>query len=191
MHGAVEKAGERLTANPDKGSAGSPGNRPEAAQREVLASQVGIGAVKFADLSSYRTSGYIYDADRMVSFEGRTGPYVQYACVRIGSILKRAKTLDMAPGPIVVAEPVERALVLECARFPDVVACASTGLAPNEIAEYVYSLAQAFSRFYLECPVIVAEREPVRASRLAISALSLRVLTQGLFLLGIAVPDRM
>jgi arginyl-tRNA synthetase len=190
---AIEKARERLAANDaadpeilagDETSSGT-------AEREVLARLVGMAAVKFADLSSYRTSGYIFDPERMVSFEGKTGPYVQYACVRIGSILARAAAQGASPGAIVVEAPAERTLVLDCARFPEVVASAAANLAPNEIADYVFGLAQAFSRFYASCPVLAAETDVMRASRLALCALARRVLVQGLSLLGIAVPERM
>ncbi len=176
---AIAKARERL---------------PETApglDREALAGLVGLAAVKFADLASFRISGYIFDAERLVSFEGRTGPYVQYACVRIASILSRAETQGARPGPIVVAAAAERALVLECARLPDVVASASRNLAPNEVADYVFALAQSFSRFYTECPVLAADSEAERGSRLALCELALAVQTRGLWLLGIAVPDRM
>nr|WP_321984763.1 arginine--tRNA ligase [uncultured Lichenicoccus sp.] len=176
---AVGRAAERLPETP-------PG-----LDREQLARLVGIAAVKFADLSSFRTSGYIFDAERMVSFEGRTGPYVQYACVRIGSILAKAKAQGAGPGPIAVAAPAERALVLESARLPDVVASASRNLAPNEIADFVFALAQAFSRFYSECPVLAADEDAERGSRLALCALTRAVLEKGLWLLGIAVPERM
>ena len=176
---AIEKARERLAET------------DAALDREQLARLVGLAAVKFADLSSFRTSGYIFDAERLVSFEGRTGPYVQYACVRIGSILVRAAAQGAAPGPIVVEAAAERALVLECARLPDVVASASRSLAPNEIADYVFSLAQTFSRFYTDCPVLAAASESERASRLALCDLARSVLAKGLYLLGIDVPERM
>ncbi|MBB3227985.1 arginyl-tRNA synthetase [Luteibacter sp. Sphag1AF] len=176
---AIDKARERVAGN------------TEVSDPEALARSVGMAAIKFADLSSYRTSGYIFDADRMVSFEGRTGPYVQYACVRIGSILARASERGAAPGPITVDAPAERALVLDCARFPEVVTSAAANLAPNEIADYVFGLAQTFSRFYNECPVLAAEEEATRASRLALCALTRNVLVQGLTLLGIVVPEKM
>ncbi len=176
---AIGRAAERLPETP-------PG-----LDREQLARLVGLAAVKFADLSSFRTSGYIFDAERMVSFEGRTGPYVQYACVRIGSILARAEAQGASAGAISVAAPAERALVLECARLPDVVASASRNLAPNEIADYVFALAQAFSRFYSECPVLAAAGEAERGSRIALCELTRTVLEKGLWLLGIAIPGRM
>lgn len=159
--------------------------------REALARLVGLAAVKFADLSSFRTSGYVFDAERMVSFEGRTGPYVQYACVRIDSVLARASAQGAAAGPVAVTAPAERALVLECARLPDVVASASRNLAPNEIADYVFSLAQTFSRFYADCPVLAAGSEAERGSRLSLCQLARTVLAKALWLLGIAVPARM
>ncbi len=204
LSGAIEKAHERLgeigatgrAAGADGAAAAAlpeaaPGAAPEAGERDALARLVGIAAVKFADLSSYRTSGYIFDAERMVSFEGRTGPYIQYACVRIGSMLARAAAEGAAVGAITPQAAAERALLLECARFHEVVASAAHNLAPNEIADYLFGLAQTFSRFYGECPVLKAESEALRASRLAISALARRVLAQGLYLLGIAVPERM
>jgi arginyl-tRNA synthetase len=158
---------------------------------DALARAIGIAAVKFADLSTYRTSGYVFDAERMVSFEGRTGPYVQYACVRIASILDRATEQGYAPGAIAVREPAERALVLLCARLPEVLASTAAGYAPNELADFAFALAQAFSRFYSECPVIAAEDADGRASRLALCALTRHVLARALFLLGIEVPERM
>ncbi|MBB3121125.1 arginine--tRNA ligase [Pseudoduganella violacea] len=190
LNGAIDKARERLGAlAADAAEQGA--GVDQAVQAETLARLVGIAAVKFADLSSYRISGYIFDPERMVSFEGKTGPYVQYACVRIGSILARAAAQQLQPGPIEVAAEAERALVFECARFPEVVASAATNLAPNEIADYVFNLAQTFSRFYLDCPVLAAESAERCASRLAISTLARRVLERGLYLLGIAVPEKM
>ena len=180
---AIGKARERLAETGLEARAGP--------DREQLARLVGLAAVKFADLSSFRTSGYVFDADRLVSFEGRTGPYVQYACVRIGSILARAAAQDAHPGAIRVAAVAERALVLECARLPEVVASASRNLAPNEIADYVFALAQGFSRFYTDCPVLGAADADERASRLALCALARAVLARGLWLLGIEVPERM
>ncbi|CAM5774731.1 arginine--tRNA ligase [Labrys miyagiensis] len=176
---AIEKAGERLR-----------GDDPTL-DREQLARQVGLAAVKFTDLSSYRISGYIFDADRMVTFEGKTGPYVQYACVRIGSILNEAELGQIRAGDIVLTEPTERALVLECARLPEVVASAARNLAPNEVADYIFGVAQGFSRFYDACPVLKADTDVQRASRLALCGLTRAVLAKGLWLLGIDVPEKM
>jgi len=120
LNEAIDKAAERLA------------ERDTTTDKSELARLVGLAAIKFADLSSYRLSGYIFDAARLVSFEGRTGPYVQYACVRIGSILASAAEKMYDAGDIAVATASERALVFECARLPEVVASATRNLAPNE-----------------------------------------------------------
>lgn len=180
---ALDKARARQA---DEASAAGTGEDAAA-----LAAAIGIAAVKFADLSTYRTSGYVFDAERMVSFEGRTGPYVQYACVRISSMLEKATREGAIAGRIDVREPTERQLVLLCARFPDVVESAAAGYVPNVIADFAYELAQAFSRFYAECPVLAASTANDRASRLALAQLTLGVLTVALDLLGIRVPARM
>ena len=180
---AIGKARERLEETGLEARSGL--------DREQLARLVGLAAVKFADLSSFRTSGYVFDADRLVSFEGRTGPYVQYACVRIGSILARGASQAAPPGANPGAAAPARAQGVECARLPAGVASASRNLAPNEIADYVFALAQGFSRFYTDCPVLGAADAQERASRLALCALARAVLARGLWLLGIEVPDRM
>ena len=193
LESATDKARERLNAIKTEGpGAAIPGDEEDSADKtEALARLIGIAAVKFADLSSYRVSGYIFDPERMVSFEGKTGPYVQYACVRVASILSNAAAQQMHPGTMHVDAATERALVFECTRFPEVVASASSNLAPNEIADYVFNLAQIFSRFYLDCAVLTAGTPALCASRLAMCALARHVLSQGLYLLGIAVPEKM
>jgi arginyl-tRNA synthetase len=199
LNAAIDKARERLAAiragTKTDAAEIDAGTGPETlatdADLDKLARQVGIGAVKFADLSSFRTLGYMFNPDRMVSFEGRTGPYVQYACVRIQSILTRARDQGISIGTMLPEHAAERALLLECARFPEVVKSAAANLAPNELTDYVFGLAQAFSRFYSECPVLAADTAALQGSRLAMSTLCLRVLAQGLYLLGISVPDRM
>jgi arginyl-tRNA synthetase len=179
---ALDKARARQAGDTSRGD-------PE--EDAALAATIGIAAVKFADLSTYRTSGYVFDAERMVSFEGRTGPYVQYACVRISSILEKAAREGAVAGGIEVREQSERQLVLLCARFHDVVESSASRYAPNEIADFAYELAQTFSRFYAECPVLGASKATERASRLALAELTLGVLTVALDLLGIRVPARM
>ena len=179
LNEAIDKAAERLA------------ERDTTTDKSELARLVGLAAIKFADLSSYRLSGYIFDAARLVSFEGRTGPYVQYACVRIGSVLASAAEKMYDAGDIAVATASERALVFECARLPEVVASATRNLAPNEIADHTFAVAQAFSRFYTECPVLAANTEAERASRLALCELTRAILAKELWLLGIEVPERM
>lgn len=168
----------------------------DAEERAALARKVGIAAVKFADLASVRTSGYVFDADRLVSFEGKTGPYLQYACVRISSIVATGveRGVDVggaAAGQFRPEHPAERDLVLECSKFPDAVATAARGLAPNEIAEYAFELAKKFSKFYTECPVVQADDPAVRTSRLKLCDLTHKVLSRALWMLGIDTPTRM
>lgn len=189
--GGVAQLRDLLADALDKARARQSGDALPEGEAAALAATIGIAAVKFADLSTYRTSGYVFDAERMVSFEGRTGPYVQYACVRIASILEKARREGVVAGAIDVREPTERELVLLCARLPDVVASAAARYAPNEIADFAYELAQAFSRFYAVCPVLAASHADERASRLALSSLTLGVLSEALDLLGIRVPERM
>lgn len=181
---ATAKAAERLDAS---------GRCKEFGDDEkfALARIVGIAAVKFADLSSVRTSGYVFDADRLVSFEGKTGPYPQYACVRISSILATAAQRDLQSGKIITATSAERELALECLRLPDVAASAAKMLLPSEIAEYAFVLAKRFSRFYDECPVLAETDRGAQASRLALCALAHAVLSRALWMLGIDVPHRM
>jgi arginyl-tRNA synthetase len=181
---AIAMATQRLEAS-DRGR-----DMPQTG-RAALARQIGIAAVKFADLSSNRMSGYVFDAERLVSFEGRTGPYLQYACVRIASIVEKASGRSEVTGPLSIGHPAERALVLECLHFPEVVALAATALLPNEIADYAFGLAQRFSRFYAECSVLGEADREVRASRLALCSLTRSVLSRALWMLGIDVPERM
>lgn len=185
--GGVAKLHELL----DEAIERAAGRLDDRADRDELAHAVGVAAVKFADLSTYRTSGYVFDAERMVATEGRTGPYMQYACVRVSSILAKASTDALAMGAIQVNEAAERTLVLLCSRFPEAVQSAARRYAPNDLADYAYDLAQAFSRFYAECPVLAAESQEVRASRLSLVALTRHVLAKALDLLGIRVPERM
>ena len=175
---AVAKARERVDASDPAVDAGA------------LARQVGLAAVKWADLSTGRLGGYVFNLERMMSFEGNTGPYVQYACVRIGAIAAKAKTSGATASSVALAHPAERALAMACLRLPTAVAAAAAGFAPNEIAEFAFAVAQAFSRFYAECPVLAAE-DAERATRLALCELAFAVLSRALWMLGIAVPQRM
>lgn len=157
-----------------------------------IAHQIGVGAVKFADLSNHRLSAYIFDLDRFVQFEGKTGPYLQYAAVRIKSLLARAEAQGMKPGtqPSVESDS-ERALALELDGLQAAMRGAYEKRAPNILCEYVYGLAQAFSRFYTEHHILSEPDEGLRARRLALAHLTLRAVVQVLELLGIDVPDRM
>lgn len=159
-------------------------------ERERIAGITAVGAVKFADLASQRQGSYVFDAARLVAPEGRTGPYLQYACARIGSVMARADAAGIAPSTPSATAPEERELVLACLGFPAALAAAERGLCPHTIAEHAYGLAQSFSRFYANCPVISAEPETA-AARLALAALTRSVLSRELELLGIDVPGRM
>ena len=161
-------------------------------ERDRIARQVGLGALKFGDLSNHRTSNYIFDLDRFTSFEGKTGPYLQYGAVRIKSILRRAEELGLEPGPIIApAVAQERGLILGLLRLPEVIERAADVRAPNVIAEYAYELATDFNRFYEACHIL-REEDPVRqASWLSLVDLTLRTLTLLLDTLGIEIPDRM
>jgi arginyl-tRNA synthetase len=158
-------------------------------ERNALARRIGIAAVKFADLSGDRLSGYVFDVDRLVAFEGRTGPYLQYACVRLASLL--AKAGDAPVAAIAPRRESERKLVLGCLGFADAVASAGANLQPGILADHAFELAQRFSRFYADCPVLNEPDAGLRASRLGLCALSRRVLERALDLLGIEVPERM
>lgn len=159
--------------------------------RSALAQQIGIGAVKYADLSVAHDSEYVFDLDRMIELNGNTGRYLQYATARIRSILRAAGlSQDDARGAISITEPAERALALKLLKFGDVVTTVGNALEPHRMCEYLFELSQSFSVFYEQCPVLKAEPDD-RESRLALAALTLRVLATGLDLLGIESPERM
>ncbi len=161
-------------------------------ERERIARQVGISSLKFGDLVNNRTSDYVFDLDRFSSFEGKTGPYLQYAAVRISSILRNAVEREVEPGPLVAPTvDQERSLMLEVTRFPDVVERALALRAPNHVAEYAFELAGAFNRFYEACHILNEPDAARRGSWLALADLTRRTLTRALDLLGIEVPERM
>jgi arginyl-tRNA synthetase len=159
---------------------------------DAIAEDVGIGAIKYADLSTARDSAYIFDFDRMISFKGNTGPYLQYATTRIKSIFRRAGIdSGSARGPIVITEPAERELALKLLSFGAVVTQVADTAGPHQLAAYLFEVASLFTTFYEQCPVLKADDEEIRQSRLALCAAVLRVLTTGLGLLGVPLPDRM
>jgi arginyl-tRNA synthetase len=164
---------------------------PEDAKQE-LASTISLGAIKYADLSSDRIKDYVFDWDRMLAAEGNTGPYLQYALVRIRSIFRKLEQQGgTAPGEIRIQHDRERALALSLIGFEAAVLAVASSLEPHRLCGFLYELAGAFSAFWVECPVLSAENPETRASRLALSQLTGRVLEQGLALLGIEAPERM
>ena len=161
------------------------------AARTAIAPQVGIAAVKYADLSVAHDSEYVFDLDRMVTLTGKTGPYLQYAAARIRSIFRTADVNpDDAIAPITLLEPAERAVALLLLELGTVVEQVGARLEPHGLCSYLFDLAQAFSTFYEQCPVLRAQHA-TRDARLALCALSLRTLVTGLDLLGIETPERM
>ncbi|MFI0373619.1 arginine--tRNA ligase [Actinomadura sp. 1N219] len=164
----------------------------DAADRIAIVRDVGMGAVKYADLSVARDSEYTFDFDRMISFHGKTGPYLQYATARIRSIFRKGGVApEDATGPIVLGHPAERALALELLRFGTVVQQAGETAEPHRLANYVFAVADAYTTFHENCPVLKAPDEATKASRLALCAATLRTLVTGLDLLGVPTPERM
>ena len=164
-----------------------------AEKRAEIADMIGIGAVKYADLSTDRIKDYIFDYDRMLAFDGNTAPYLQYAHARICSIFRRAE-LDRASvrsNAIVLGAPQERDLAKRLLAFDSAVWDTIEKYSPHRLCTYLFDLAQDFTAFYEHCPVLKADDEATKASRLALSDLTARVLAQGLDLLGIVAPERM
>ena len=160
----------------------------------VVAAQVGVGAVKYADLSSDRIKDYIFDFDRMLAFEGNTGPYLQYAHARICSIVRKAadEGISLGSSPaITLAEEPERKLAVELLELETAVNAVALTLSPHKLTTYLYSLATTFTAFYENCHVLRAEDPAVRASRLWLCHATRHTLAVGLGLLGIAAPERM
>jgi arginyl-tRNA synthetase len=170
--------------------------RFDPAELDTIAEAVGIGAVKYADLSTARESAYAFDWDRMISFHGNTGPYLQYATARIRSIFRRADGEAAAsPGTgaagIAITAGPERALALKLFGLGAVLTSVGETAEPHRLCAYLFDLASLFTTFYEECPVLKAEPASLRASRLALCALTLDALTLGLTLLGVPIPERM
>jgi arginyl-tRNA synthetase len=164
---------------------------PDAEQRAQIAEAVGIGALKYGDLSVARSSSYALDFDQLLALTGNTGPYLQYATARIRSIFVRGGLdPDAAISRVLLMTSAERALALQLLGFGRAVTGTADSAEPHKLAGFLFDVASSFTTFYEQCPVLTADGE-TRASRLALCALTLRVLTTGLGLLGIQVPERM
>ena len=161
-------------------------------ERAEVARMIGIGAVKYADLSTDRIKDYVFDWDRMLAFDGNTAPYLQYAHARICSIFRRADVEREAVrgSAIIVGEEQERVLARRLLAYPTVIADTMGTYSPHKLCTYLFELAQHFTSFYEHCPVMKAD-EPVRTSRLALCDVTARTLAHGLDLLGIAAPQAM
>src|SRR5207247_1079878 len=155
-----------------------------------IAQKIGIGAVKYADLSQYRMTDYVFSWDRMLSLQGNTAPYLQNAYVRIRSIFRKAGELAPKIDKFILGDPAEVGLAKRLCQFAEIVPQVLNDFRPNILANYLFELANSFHTFYEACPVLKSE-EPARSSRLALCDLTARVLKQGLDLLGIKVPEKM
>jgi arginyl-tRNA synthetase len=160
------------------------------AEKIDIAQKIGIGAIKYADLSQYRMTDYVFSWDKMLSLQGNTAPYLQNAYVRIRSIFRKAGETQTKIDQLVLAEAAEINLAKRLCQFAEVVPQVLNDFRPNILANYLFELANSFHTFYEACPVLKSE-EPTRGSRLALCDLSGRVLQRGLDLLGIKVPEKM
>jgi arginyl-tRNA synthetase len=173
-------------------------------EKNDIAEKIGIGAVKYVDLSQYRTTDYVFSWDKMLSLHGNTAPYLQNAYVRIRSIFRKADVAaPLGRGEsrrqsavaanidkLVLIEPAELDLAKRVCQFAEIVPQVLNGFRPNILANYLFELANSFHSFYEACPVLKSQ-EPARASRLALCELTGRVLQKGLELMGIRAPEKM
>ncbi|HET9071524.1 MAG TPA: arginine--tRNA ligase [Acidimicrobiales bacterium] len=201
--GDTVKLAELVDEAVQRAAAAVAAKNPElpADEARLVAEDVGIGALKYADLSTDRTRDYVFDWDRMLAFEGNTAPYLQYAHARIRSIFRRAgRDADgvlasagamAAGGALGLAEPEERALAVAVLGFDTAVAATLEGYSPHKLCSYLFDLAGTFTAFYERCPVLRVDDPALRESRLLLSACAAAVLESGLVLLGIAAPSRM
>lgn len=160
-------------------------------QIEKLISQISMAAIKFQDLKNSIASGYVFDLEDFAKFDGKTGPYIQYAIARINSVLRKAEANNIEKGSIVIDNDDERSLALKLAQIENIVFRAHNDKEPSIIADYAYTLAQTFSGFYNACPIMNAEDEKIVKSRLSLAYMVKEALTLMLFLLGIEAPEVM
>ncbi|MDW6001463.1 arginine--tRNA ligase [Vibrio mangrovi] len=167
---------------------------PELAQEEKtsIAKTVAMAAVKYADLSKHRTTDYVFDWDNMLAFEGNTAPYMQYAYTRVASIFSKAgMTMDHLNGEIQITDSKEKAIITKLLQFEETVQSVAREGQPHLMCAYLFELAGQFSSFYEACPILSAESETTRDSRLKLAALTAKTIQQGLNLLGIQTLERM
>ena len=160
-------------------------------ERREVARVVGIGSVKYADLSLNRTTDYIFSWDTMLALSGNTAPYLQYSYTRVQSIFRRGELDEVAAGAALhIAAPEERALAVKVAQFAEAVEVVARDCYPNLLCNYLYELAESFMKFYESCPVLKAE-EPARSSRLLLCQLTANTMQTGLGLIGLETVERM
>jgi arginyl-tRNA synthetase len=164
-------------------------------ERDNIAEVVGLGAVKYADLSQNRVSDYVYDEAKMIALQGDTAPYLQYAYARNRSIFRKAdvspETFGQSPPAVMLEHPSERALGLKLLQYPEALEAAALDYRPNILANYLYDLANVYGGFFRDCPVLKAPSDELKSSRLVLCELTARILRHGLGLLGIGVVERM
>lgn len=164
----------------------------DAEERAEIARKVGLAALKFADLQNQRMTNYIFDPERFTAFEGKTGPYLLYAVVRIKSILRKADEMGVVSGAIHIEADTEKELILSLDAYGKAIEMAAEKYAPHMLCEHIYRVAQSFSRFYADCPILADDiSDEVKASRLSLVKATLGQLEHGLNLLGIEAPERM
>ncbi|TWT55789.1 Arginine--tRNA ligase [Thalassoglobus neptunius] len=194
---AVSKAREIVASNDDSKTDedGRPTPELDESTRDEISQIVGIGGIKYADLHHNRESDYVFDWDKMLAKTGDTATYMQYAYARIQGIFRRGEVdveaLRQHDTPILIEEPAERSLVLKLLRFEEALDAMASEYRPNILTQYLFELAGELTTFYDRCPVLKAEEERVRTSRLKLIDFAGRVIRQGLDLLGIQVCDRM
>ena len=188
LHEFIAQADEIATGRMKEAELGSDVSEAEQAD---IAHKVAVAAIKFSDLSNGRLTNYIFDLDRFVSFEGKTGPYLLYAAVRIKSLARRAEATGLTSGPITVELDAERALVLALDAFNDALRGTYDKRMPHILCDHIYTLAQAFSGFYAAAQIMAEPDTAKQASRLALALATLTQLEIGLGLIGIAIPERM
>lgn len=162
-------------------------------EKEAVIEAVGIGSVKYADLSKNRTTDYVFDWDNMLSFEGNTAPYMQYAYTRIRSIFNKTEinSTTLLAAPLTIKDDKERTLAIKLLQFEEAVQTVGKEGTPHVLCAYLYELAGIFSSFYEHCPILNAEDEAVKLSRLKLALLTEKTLKQGLTLLGIKTVEKM
>lgn len=189
---AVHRAGDIVAAND---SAKPDGAELSAEQRRQVAERVGIAALKYADLSQNRTSDYVFSYDKMLAMNGNTATYMQYAYARVRSIFARGNVdvdaLRASGTPILLTTPAERALAIEVLRFSEALDQTVADYRPNQLTAYLFDLANLYSTFFEQCPVLRADTDEIRQSRLLLCDLTARTIQKGLELLGIKVVEKM
>ncbi|HWL08138.1 MAG TPA: arginine--tRNA ligase [Planctomicrobium sp.] len=194
---AVANALEIVSANDDRKTDvdGNPRSELSPQQRQEIAEMVGIGGVKYADLMHNRESDYVFDFDKMLATTGNTATYLQYAYARVQGIFRKGgidpQSLQTKENRILIQSPAERALALQIARYAETLEAVAADSRPNGLTQYLYDLAGCLTSFYDQCPVLKAESDEQRISRLRLCHLSGRILKHGLSLLGIATPSQM